>query len=71
MSGFLDEEGSHGFADDVPAAQDDDFRAFDPDSGSDEQLVYACRCAGNKAGGVTQDQFADVDRMKTVHVLLR
>ena len=71
VSGFLNQNGGHRFADDVPAAQDDDFHPFDFHLRPEEQLLHACRCAGDKTGGVAEHQLADVDRVETVHVLLR
>ena len=69
--GLLAEHGGHRFADDVAAAQNHHFRAVGFHIRAHEQFADARRRAGLKAGRVAEHQFADVDRMKTVHVLLR
>ena len=45
---FLDQNGRHRLADNVAAAQHDDFRAFDFDLRPDEQFVHARRRARQK-----------------------
>ena len=61
----------HRFADDVAAAQNHHLRAVGFHVRAHEQFANARRRAGPKARRIAEHQLADVDRMKTVHVLLR
>ena len=66
---FLTKHRGHRFADDVAAAQNHHFRAVGFHLRTREQFMNARRCAGPKTRCIAQHQFADVDRMKTIHVL--
>ena len=45
--------------------------AFDFDPAADEQLVNAGRCAGREARRITKGELADVQGMKSIHILAR
>src|SRR5260370_1354390 len=62
------EEKGHGFADDVAAAKDHGVGAFDFDVVAAQNFHAACGSAGDQAGAPA-DEAAEVDGMKTVHVL--
>src|SRR6266851_1975294 len=62
------QEQGHGFADDVAAAKDHGVGAFDLDFVAAQNLHAAGGSAGDQAGAPA-DQAAEVDGMKTVHVL--
>ena len=68
---LLAQHGRHRFADNVAAAEHDDFRAFRFHAGADQQFHDARRCAGAKARRIAEHEFADIYRMETVHVLRR
>ena len=68
---FLAQQRGHRFADNVAAAEHDDFRAFGFHTRTHQQFYDTRRCAGPKTGRVTEHQLADVQWMKTVHIFLR
>src|SRR5689334_14891916 len=67
---LLHQDSRHWFPDDVAAPEDHHFRAVHPDIRTDEQLVHTGGRAGPEAISVAQHEFADIDRIKTVHILV-
>ncbi len=61
------EEQSHGFADDVAAAEDDSVGAFDLDFIAAQNFHAAGGSTGHEAGA-SADEAAEIDGMETVHV---
>ena len=70
MFGFLAKDCGHGFADDVAAAEDHDLGAAGGDAAADEQLMDAGGGTRHKAVGIAEKQFADVQRVKAVDILV-
>ena len=65
---FLAEDRRHRFADDVAPAKDHDLGALHRHAGADEQLVNPAGGARHETAALTQHQFADVHRVKSVDV---
>src|SRR5687768_18544664 len=68
---FLAKHGGHWLANDVSATENDDFGALWLDVAAAEQLHHARWRAGRETAGIAEQQFPDIDRMKTIHVLFR
>ncbi len=68
---FLNEDGRHGFADDIAAAKNNGFGAGNRDAATEQQFVDARRGAGAKAGIVAKHEFANIDGIEAIDVLLR
>ena len=68
---FLQREQRDGFADDQRAAEHDDVLALQVDAAAREQFHDARRRARDKAGVVFLRDFAEVERVETIHVFFR
>ncbi|OPZ94448.1 MAG: hypothetical protein BWY71_02395 [Planctomycetes bacterium ADurb.Bin412] len=67
--GFLQQDISDGFADDIAAADDHHFRAFCFDAGADQHLLNTVGCAG-QIGRLADDHPADIDRVEAIDILI-
>src|SRR4051794_27733927 len=66
--GFLHQQRRHWFADDVSTAQNDNLSSAERNVRFDKQFMNAGRRAGNESTRVAEQKFADVVRMKSIHV---